>query len=146
MKNKEKYLDKKKMKKIQIIILGSRRKFFITRDYDDLNKYTLHNIEKNEKLEILFNDLYKLFHFIPESENIEIKDINEIIEAINQENEKDFNKIMKKIYKLIEPSKLNIFKENYPYLSERTIYKYYEIAKFYIDEENYKLLLDENYV
>lgn len=90
--------------------------------------------------------LYKLFHFIPESENIEIKDINEIIEAINQENEKDFNKIMKKIYKLIEPSKLNIFKENYPYLSERTIYKYYEIAKFYIDEENYKLLLDENYV
>ena len=75
-----------------------------------------------------------------------IDDENEIIEAINQENEKDFNKIMKKIYKLIEPSKLNIFKENYPYLSERTIYKYYEIAKFYIDEENYKLLLDENYV
>ncbi len=108
MKNKEKYLDKSTMKKIQIIILGSRRKFFITRDYDDLNKYTLHNIEKNEKLEILFNDLYELFHFIPESENIEIKDINEIIEAINQENEKDFNKIMKKIYKLIEPSKLNI--------------------------------------
>ena len=45
MKNKEKYLDKSTMKKIQIIILGSRRKFFITRDYDDLNKYTLHNIE-----------------------------------------------------------------------------------------------------
>ena len=38
MKNKEKYLDKSTMKKIQIIILGSRRKFFITRDYDDLNK------------------------------------------------------------------------------------------------------------
>ena len=146
MKKKEKYLDKSTMKKIQIIILGSRRKFFITRDYDDLNKYTLHNEKKHKKLEKLLNDLYKLFHFIPEKENIEIQNINQIIKEINQENEKDLDEIMKKIYKLIEPSKLNIFKENYPYLSERTIYKYYEIAKFYIDEENYKLLLDENYV
>lgn len=146
MKNKEKYLDKSTIKKIQIIILGSRRKFFITRDYDDLNKYTLHNEKKHKKLEKLLNDLYKLFHFIPENENIEIQNINQIIKEINQENEKDLDEIMKKIYKLIEPSKLNIFKENYPYLSERTIYKYYEIAKFYIDEENYKLLLDENYI
>ena len=126
------------MKKIQCSILYHRREFINIIDMDDLEDECGLSEDDSTMVYDLIGKLYRLLKFNPSLE--EEYDKNHLIK-IEQEDIKEIDKLMKKIYSIMNDDSRRRFLPYLPYISIRTLYKYYEIAKFYIDEEGYKLLL-----
>lgn len=129
----------KLMKRIQCSILYHRREFINILETEDLEDECGLSENDSNKVINLKNELYDLLKFNPSLEEEFDKDT---LILIDEENIKEIDKLMKKIYTLMNENCRKRFLPYLPFISSRTLYKYYEIAKFYIDEKGYKLLLD----
>lgn len=127
------------MKRIQCSILYHRREFINMLETEDLEDECGLSENDSNKVINLKNELYDLLKFNPSLEEEFDKDT---LILIDEENIKEIDKLMKKIYALMNENCRKRFLPYLPFISSRTLYKYYEIAKFYIDEKGYKLLLD----
>lgn len=127
------------MKRIQCSILYHRREFINIIDMDDLEDEC--GLSKNNS-KIVYDLIGKLYILLKFNPSLGDEYDKSTLIKIEEEDIKEIDKLMKKIYSIIDIDCRRRFLPYLPYISIRTLYKYYEIAKFYIDDKGYKLLLD----